>query len=491
LSIRKTAERLPLFSRMAFRLWMSMMALVLLCTAFLWVGQVFLFEHSYASVAMREMEGRLEPVMEEVGSKDLAENPDLIFYLSKVANGKLMLTDESGALLAMYTYGHPIDLKEASEGNAVWKSVRCSEEYQKLLQGEAYQKVEREKGIPLSFEIGIPTCYQGQRAYAVLYRVLNEIQTVLKTNRRQLAILSLLLTLAAALFAAVLARFFTRPIRRIKGAVDRLAAGELSAAPGFSGADEIGQLAGSVQELGRALQRVDVLRKEVIANVSHELRSPLALISGYAEMVRDFSWREESRREADLDLIIHEARRMNEMVNDILDYSQFQAGFIQLKKEWYNLGDIAESELSRCGPSAAENHIALELRGAGEETAVFVDALKLSQVLRNLLYNAINHTADGGKVLLELERGEKVCRVSVINPGEPIPEEERALIWERYQRSQHQGGRRQGTGLGLSIVSTILKAHDMPYGVKSRDGCNIFWFSVPVAAENEKRGRKR
>ena len=161
------------------------------------------------------------------------------------------------------------------------------------------------------------------------------------------------------------------------------------------------------------------------------------------------------------------------------------------KKEWYNLGDIAESELSRCGPSAAENHIALELRGAGEETAVFVDALKLSQVLRNLLYNAINHTADGGKVLLELERGEKVCRVSVINPGEPIPEEERALIWERYQRSQHQGGRRQGTGLGLSIVSTILKAHDMPYGVKSRDGCNIFWFSVPVAAENEKRGRKR
>ena len=321
MNTRKTAERLPLFSRMAFRLWLGMMALVLLCIAFLWTGQVLLFERGYASVAMQEMKGRLEPVMEELETEDLAENPDLIFYLSKAANGKLMLTDESGRLLAMYTYGHPVDLEEASEGNATWKSIRCSEEYRGLLQGESYQKVEREKGIPISFEIGIPTYYQGQRAYAVLYRVLNEIQTVLRMNRQQLAILSLLLALSAALLAAVLARSFTRPIRQIKRTVDRLAAGELTAVPGFSGVDETGQLAGSVQELGRALQRVDVLRKEVIANVSHELRSPLALISGYAEMVRDLSWKDAHRREEDLGLIIHEARRMSEMVSDILDLS--------------------------------------------------------------------------------------------------------------------------------------------------------------------------
>ena len=228
MNTRKTAERLPLFSRMAFRLWLGMMALVLLCIAFLWTGQVLLFERGYASVAMQEMKGRLEPVMEELETEDLAENPDLIFYLSKAANGKLMLTDESGRLLAMYTYGHPVDLEEASEGNATWKSIRCSEEYRGLLQGESYQKVEREKGIPISFEIGIPTYYQGQRAYAVLYRVLNEIQTVLRMNRQQLAILSLLLALSAALLAAVLARSFTRPIRQIKRTVDRLAAGELT-----------------------------------------------------------------------------------------------------------------------------------------------------------------------------------------------------------------------------------------------------------------------
>lgn len=473
---------------MALRLWLGMMALALLCLSFLWIGQVFLFERSYVAVAMREMENRLEPVAEELAGSDLAENPDLIFYLSKIANGKLMLTDEAGTLLAMYTYGHPISLQEASEGNPTWHSVRCSEDYQRLLRGEPYQKIEQKPGSPLSFEIGMPVLYQGKRAYAVLYRVLNEIQTVLEMNRRQLMQLSLLLTLAAALLAAALARMFTSPIRKVKRAVNHLAAGELAAVPGFSGSDEIGQLAASVQQLGQALQRVDVLRKEVIANVSHELRSPLALISGYAEMVRDVTWRDDSKRGEDLTLIIHEAHRMSEMVSDILDYSQFQAGYIQLNKDCYDLWDILESEVSRCEPSAAENGIRVLLQGDGQELPIFADALKLSQVLRNLLYNAINHTADGGCIRVEARREGGGCRVSVINPGEPIPPQERGIIWERYQRSQHQGGRRQGTGLGLSIVSTILGAHDIPYGVDSRDGLNIFWFLIPLWEKGAREG---
>lgn len=114
-------------------------------------------------------------------------------------------------------------------------------------------------------------------------------------------------------------------------------------------------------QLRLALQRLDILRREVIANVSHELRSPLALITGYAEMVRDITWKDDEMRNENLNLIISESNRMSEMVNDILDYSQFSAGYSSLKKEWCDLRDIVTAELTRCRQAAAEHGITLTL----------------------------------------------------------------------------------------------------------------------------------
>ena len=348
-------------------------------------------------------------------------------------------------------------------------------------------------------------------------------RTVLNLNRSQLIILSILLTGIASVLAAVLSRQFSRPIFQIKSAVDKLTENDFSISPDLERQDELGQLSQSVGKLRLALQRLDVLRREVIANVSHELRSPLALITGYAEMVRDITWKDDEMRNENLNLIISESNRMSEMVNDILDYSQFSAGYSSLKKEWCDLRDIVTAELTRCRQAAAEHGITLTLLVA-EETSdrrssapaadaqpsqpffFEIDALKMSQVMRNLLNNAINHTPGNQEILIRLTPDptswpvfpglaqatsdtisinqssaqtaaqKPCCLVEVANPGDSIPEEDRSIIWERYQRSQHQSGRRLGTGIGLSIVSTILKAHDMPYGVDCKDGYNIFWF---------------
>jgi signal transduction histidine kinase len=170
---------------------------------------------------------------------------------------------------------------------------------------------------------------------------------------------------------------------------------------------------------------------------------------------------------------------MSEMVNDIMDYSQLQAGYMKLNKDWFNLYEIIESEVAYCENSAAGYGIRIMLDSPRTDIPVLVDALKISQVMRNLLYNAINHTKDGAAIVVTVSESDTDRKVSVINPGEPIPEEERASIWERYQRSQHQGGRRQGTGIGLSIVSAILKAHGTRYGVDCTNGETIFWFALP------------
>lgn len=465
-----------IFSKMAVRLWMSMMVLVLFTIGVMWVVQIFVLERNYTNMTIKEMQERLQPVMEELSTEDLTDDEELLSYLSRTANGKMLIVDHAGELMGMYRSGHPIDLEKDKYEIRVWEDIQSSNVYQSIVAREKYSRENRKGASLVSYEMGIPALYGGEPAYVILYQTFAELEQVLKVNRKQLIILSVLLTLISAGLAAALSRKFIKPIHIIKATVDELTKGNLTAKPDIQLKDEVGQLAQAVIKLGEALQRVDSLRKEVIANVSHELRSPLSLIGGYAEMVRDIHWKEEEKRNDDLDLIIRESKRMSEMVSDILDYSQLQSGYLQIHRDWYNLYEIVESEVMLCGESASEYGIGIRLSFHKKEMPVFVDALKISQVVRNLLYNAVNHTKDGTVIIVELTESGTCYRVAVKNEGEPIPNEERPLIWERYQRCQHQGGRKEGTGIGLSIVSTILIAHGMDYGVEYQDGRNVFWF---------------
>ena len=507
-------------NRMVFRLWAFMMIPVMFGIGFMWVVQIFLFEQNYANATVNEALNRLSPVMEDLRTRDIGEDEKLLSFISHIG-GELLLVSEDGTLIKMYSSGHLVQPQEWERKLDDLKMTSQNPDFRELLAGRPYRHIERMHRKIVGYELGFPVTCNGEHNYLILRNALMT-QTVLNLNRSQLIILSILLTGIASVLAAVLSRQFSRPIFQIKSAVDKLTENDFSISPNLERRDELGQLSQSVGKLRLALQRLDVLRREVIANVSHELRSPLALITGYAEMVRDITWKDEEMRNENLNLIISESNRMSEMVNDILDYSQFSAGYSKLKKDWYDLRDIVNAELTRCRQAAAEHDIRLTLQIADAQIPVAetsdvprtdasdmphaenpdtpgtnasdmqgtdaaneppadqmqfqVDALKMSQVMRNLLNNAINHTPENQEIFIRLTPKGNSCLVEVANPGDPIPEEDRAIIWERYQRSQHQSGRRLGTGIGLSIVSTILKAHDMPYGVDCKDGYNIFWF---------------
>ena len=474
MKIRLSALR----NRMVFRLWAFMMIPVMFGICFMWVVQIFLFEQNYANASVNEALERLSPVMEDLRTRDIGNDERLLYFISPIS-GELLLVSEDGTLIKMYSSGHLVQPKEWERKLASPDSeiVSQSPDFEELKKGHPYQRIERFHGQIIGYELGFPVTYNGESDYLILRNALMT-RTVLNLNRSQLIVLSILLTGIASVLAAVLSKQFTRPIFQIKESVDKLTQNDFSIGPDLERQAELGQLSQSVGKLRQALQRLDVLRREVIANVSHELRSPLALITGYAEMVRDITWKDEEMRNENLNLIISESNRMSEMVNDILDYSQFSAGYSKLKKDWYDLRDIVNAELTRCHQAAAEHGITLTLEAPETDIPLNyeVDALKMSQVMRNLLNNAINHTPENQEIFIRLIPKGNNCLVEVVNPGEPIPEEDRAIIWERYQRSQHQSGRRLGTGIGLSIVSTILKAHDMPYGVDCKDGYNMFCF---------------
>ena len=452
-----------------------MMILVLFSIGFLWIIQIQFFEPNYVQTSMSELENRVQSVIQDIAKDEIEGRNNPLAFLSRSSNGKVFLVDNNGKILFIYGSGMPVEVDDKNAGKNKNFIVN---NYKQVLSGETKHEIENLGKRDMALIIGVPVVYENETAALFVYNSLPEIQTMQDMNRHQLFILSIVMTLVASILAFVLTRQFTKPIYQIKSTVNKLAQGELTATPKLKRNDELGQLSSSVEELGKALLKVDILRKEVIANVSHELHSPISLISGYSEMLRDITWSDVDRRKSDLNLIISESKRLSQMVDDIMDYSQLQAGYGNLNKISCNLYEIIEQETDLESQIALEFQIKITFESFSSEIPVEVDALKISQVLRNLLNNAINHTADGETILVSVAKTPERIKVSVSNPGEPISESDRELIWERYRCVQHQGGRKQGTGIGLAIVSTILTAHEMQYGVDHIDGMNIFWFSL-------------
>lgn len=450
-----------------------MMLLTCFGVAFLWGVQTLLFEPHYVHTTIELLKNRIEPVIGSIGG---AYGESSLIELSKAIRGKVFLVSKNGRVLSVYSMGMAGKIKGEVESE---RFIYRDRNYEKVAGGAVVKGIVNRGAPGMRMVMAFPITFRGEPAAVFLFNSLGELRAMRNMMRRQLFVLSVGLTIAASMMAFCLTRRFTNPILSIKRCVDSLAAGDLSAAPGVERNDEIGQLSRSVAELREALLRVDALRKEVIANVSHELRSPLSLIVGYGEMVRDITWSDEAKRNENLNLIIREAERLSRMVGDIMDYSQLQAGYKKLNRSDCNLCKIAASEVEFCGAAAERYGLSLELESFSEMIVESVDYLKITQVFRNLLSNAINHATSGSVIAVRIEKRGQAIRVSFANDGEEIPEEARKIIWERYQRVQHQSGRCEGTGIGLSIVWAILSAHDFPFGVDSSEGKTIFWFEIP------------
>ncbi len=463
----------------AFRLWGAMMVLAGIGVIFLWVVQIALFEPNYIDASISAINANLEPLAEELSglpSDDVLSGPELLRNFSKSTNVRVYLVDENGNVLISYINGKTDTGLDTMETQ---KEIRyITKGLQTVLSGESSKQVIDSDKIGFSLVIGAPATYHGECTAIFIHQSLAAMQTMQELNRNQLVMLSIVMALMASCIAVLLTRNFTKPIHNIENTVMRLAEGDLSAKPDVKRNDELGRLSKSVEELGVALQRVDVLRKEVIANVSHELSAPLSLILGYSEKVRDVSGDDPQLRNQDMELIIRETFRLSRMVDDIMDYSKLQSGYGKLNIVPSNLYELVAAEVEAIRQAAVEYGIKIELSGYAKEIEVNVDSLKISQVMRNLLNNAVNHTADEQGITVSIAKDADSVVVRVRSPGRPIPEEERDAIWERYQRVQHQGGRREGTGIGLSIVATILEAHGFAYGVETGAHANTFWFSI-------------
>ena len=293
----------------------------------------------------------------------------------------------------------------------------------------------------------------------------------------QLVVLTAVLLLLSGLLAFLIARRVSRPIARLNEAAHLLPRGQYPADYREGAYREVAELSGTLSDAAAEIGKVEALQRELIANVSHDLRTPLTMIIGYAEVMRDI---EGENTPENMQVVIDEARRLSSMVGDLVTISRYQGGAEALSLAELSLSEEAEALL-------LEYRTLLRTEGytftveIEEGVVVRADRKRILGVVRNLLDNAVNYAGERREITLALFRKEDAVRLEVRDRGMGIPKEELPHIWQRYYRAAGNHERSiSGSGLGLSIVRESLELHNARYGVESELGVgSTFWFELP------------
>ncbi len=324
----------------------------------------------------------------------------------------------------------------------------------------------------------------GNTYILMLNSELEPLNATVATLKTQFWMIAFIL-LGGSLFLAILiSRNISQPIKKMNRAAKRLAQGHYDADFQAGGYREVAELSESLTHASEQLSRNDRLQKELLANISHDLRTPLTMIVGYSEVMRDLPG---ENTPENIQVIIDETERLSQLVNDLLDLSKLQAGTRLPSLEVMNLTALIQSTMLRYEKLTQKDGYRIEYE-VGDEVYVRADRTMLLQVIYNLINNAINYTGDDKlvRVTQTLSADGSRVRVSVTDSGAGIPPEQIPLIWDRYYKIDKVHRRAMiGTGLGLSIVKQVLEAHHTTYGVESKLGCgSTFWFELPAEQAN-------
>ncbi|WP_235550234.1 sensor histidine kinase [Paenibacillus sp. Soil724D2] len=308
--------------------------------------------------------------------------------------------------------------------------------------------------------------------------------------------------LVALLFIAVMALLFSKilskPFIKMNQVATRMANLDFSEEVPVKSMDEFGNMAVSLNRLSKnlgtslnelkianeQLQRdiekeklLEVMRKEFVASVSHELKTPLGIIKGFAEGVKDHI--AEHKREHYIDVILDEIDNMNELVLDLLDLAELESKSYKLDLGCFPIMDLIHNVKDRLTKPINEKKLKLNLENEGEDLKVFGDLRRLEQVITNILSNAIRHTYYEGFIQINVQQIQNSVCISVENSGKQIGDDDLKLIWDRFYRAEKSRDRKTGgTGLGLSIVKNILEMHGSKFGVENTKHGVRFYFTL-------------
>lgn len=304
-----------------------------------------------------------------------------------------------------------------------------------------------------------------------------------ETLASQMRYIALFMIVAVAILTLLMYRHIAKPIIGITSNAKQLPQGKYTIDPKTNRYKEAADLNNTLVQAANDIQKADKAKRDLISNVSHDLRTPLTMIGGYGEMMIDLP---EEKTDENIQVIVDETKRLNALVNDLLDMSRLQDGRIVLHKEVFDISALLKTQLQKYDVYRMQEGYTIESELL-DTIYVNADKIRIEQVINNFLNNAVNYGGEAKHIIVREIKKENTVRIEVQDFGEGIDPEDLDNIWDRYYKVDKEHVRvSNGSGIGLNIVKQLLELHGVPYGVKSSKGKgSTFYFEMPIEKENQ------
>ncbi|MBD0858508.1 sensor histidine kinase [Erysipelotrichaceae bacterium 7770_A6] len=303
-----------------------------------------------------------------------------------------------------------------------------------------------------------------------------------ETLASQMRYIALFMIVAVAILTLLMYRHIAKPIIGITSNAKQLPQGKYTIDPKTNRYKEAADLNNTLVQAANDIQKADKAKRDLISNVSHDLRTPLTMIGGYGEMMIDLP---EEKTDENIQVIVDETKRLNALVNDLLDMSRLQDGRIVLHKEVFDISALLKTQLQKYDVYRMQEGYTIESELL-DTIYVNADKKRIEQVINNFLNNAVNYGGEAKHIIVREIKKENTVRIEVQDFGEGIDSKDLDNIWDRYYKVDKEHVRvANGSGIGLNIVKQLLELHGVPYGVKSSKGKgSTFYFEMPIEKEN-------
>lgn len=468
--------------RIGVKIWLFFMLFVCVVFLLMWLFQVIFLEWFYESMKIRDTAKVAQQLVSDFGSSefeddaaDVALQNEMCIEILDANSRELYYNCVYGKKCLLHgpgngTFFYLIDLQNSETGTICRRVLNNNLQNEMLVYGcTMYEKNGRVAG------------------YLLLNSPLVPVESTVSILKRQTMLITILLVFFGFLISFYTANHISTPIVRITKSAKRLAHGDYSVRFEGGGYAEVDELAETLTYAAKELSKTDEMQRDLIANVSHDLRTPLTMLKAYAEMIRDLSGNNPVKREQHLNIIIEETDRLSLLVNDMLDLSKLESGTQKLNYTTFDIAQCMEEIVHRYEGISERMGYHIQFTPGGP-CLVRCDESKINRVIGNLINNAINYTSKEDKQIFVTQKNLPGCvRIEVRDTGDGIEEEKIKLIFDKYYRSENHKREVVGTGLGLSIVKAILKMHGYNYGVNSKLGeGSTFWFEIRDIVQEEK-----